>query len=1238
MDRLLSLYRESEGGLDGLATELETRRSSAPSAALDLVLARLSREAGRLDEARARYEAVLAAHPEELRAELGLATLDRGAGDLSSARQHLMRAAEHATGTEREELLRSIGELSLDLGDFDGASAAYAELGRGARSVHLRGELARALAARGEHARAITAYRDVARDVSGDARVLSPLLVEIARSELALGQLDEAITTLDDARTRAAPSAGIRGEIAALMLDAQRRRGTLDALITAWSSARGAEERLTVAQALDELGRDDEAIAAYGRAIGARPRDAEARLGQIRVLLRSGRIDDAIAGYRALLRVAARPQHVIALAELLEAHGRRDEALSITDRLMATARASDVSTLDALAALFLRWNDGARATRALSRRAALSPLDPVPLVALGDQLLASGDAEGASAAFARILSLGGDPATAHATLGGVYLDHDRLPEAIAELETAIRLRREADRPVEIETARLLANAYERASDETRAEAAWRAVLDAAGSDGGLRREAREHIVSSWARGRVLDAHIAELRASFHGEPPDLDAGRFLVEALRRRRDLADAVATLRELDALAPSDIASLELLERLEVQRGDLGGAIDALERLARAEPRRAAERYRRMAEHALDLYRDEDALRYARRAVELSPEDAEGWSRLAELWRARGDLAAAAQALRRAVELDARRYELALSLAALEIARGEIDAAESLLLRVVSSSPDDALVTEAVRATLDLHASEPTSRGARLAPLESALLSQVLRAPERIALRRAFVDLLRTRVLSVSRDPASAAEVNRMVTRGLAPLLLSIGSSDPLEAASAIELVRIARVPGAASTLLSRAEREGDAAARLEALATLAPLVGPAHASRLVSLTQHGDPMFRALATWTLGRALEGDRPALERALTPLLSDSEREVRSYAALALGGRSASVTLGAAARAAAHARMEAGGPDLPLLGWALARAMPEEVESRFRTPLTSAPSTLAPLTYRALARTERPQAIRALLSALLDGDRRSAATLALRSELALPSDADPRPLETASAFVTRALGSRALDLGALEAPLTQVLLSGLAADATEEMHRATLALLVPTWVGDRPGVTLEGLSIPLDRPEARVPEATMRALEGSLSALTHDPNLEVRTRAFALLAAGPREGDPTLYAAALEDEAPTVLRAVLEARGGAPVGPDLLPVLIRMLETHGDWSVRALSATALGRSPSFEAETALVSAAQSDAFALVRDAAVRALSRRSDLSESARASLVAWCRVETESRVREALTRWLSCE
>src|ERR1019366_1605639 len=121
---------------------------------------------------------------------------------------------------------------------------------------------------------------------------------------------------------------------------------------------------------------------------------------------------------------------------------------------------------------------------------------------------------------------------------------------------------------------------------------------------------------------------------FAATPPDAEAGRMLAEALIHLRKLAEAEATLRRVIEIAPGDADSYLALERVLVQQTKVAEAIAVLERLAEAEPKRARELYQRMAQYALQIYDDDDAIKYAARAVELNPDDAEGHRRLGEMY----------------------------------------------------------------------------------------------------------------------------------------------------------------------------------------------------------------------------------------------------------------------------------------------------------------------------------------------------------------------------------------------------------------------------------------------------------------------------------------------------------------------------------------------------------------------------------------------------------------------------
>src|SRR5262249_12248664 len=156
----------------------------------------------------------------------------------------------------------------------------------------------------------------------------------------------------------------------------------------------------------------------------------------------------------------------------------------------------------------------------------------------------------------------------------------------------------------------------------------------------------------------LEQKIPVLRRAFDATPPDVEAGRTLAEALLHLRRATEADAALRKVITLAPGDADTYLALERVLVQEGRIADAIALLEKLAELEPKRARELYQRMAQYALQIYKDDDAIKYAARAVELNPDDAEGHRRLAEMYRSKQDTDRAIGEFRAAIAKNDRLF----------------------------------------------------------------------------------------------------------------------------------------------------------------------------------------------------------------------------------------------------------------------------------------------------------------------------------------------------------------------------------------------------------------------------------------------------------------------------------------------------------------------------------------------------------------------------------------------------
>ena len=172
-----------------------------------------------------------------------------------------------------------------------------------------------------------------------------------------------------------------------------------------------------------------------------------------------------------------------------------------------------------------------------SRRAATD--DPSHLVDLGDHYFQDGNYALAIADLEAHPHVVQPRAKALAALGDVYLEHDMTPRRSPLCRRPSQLDKD-----NAASRRQLAVALERARSYQEATTLWTELAGEGEATGDklLAREARSQIVTLWGLQHRSRRQLPGFTAEFGGNPPDVEAGRTLAEALLHLRRLADAEA------------------------------------------------------------------------------------------------------------------------------------------------------------------------------------------------------------------------------------------------------------------------------------------------------------------------------------------------------------------------------------------------------------------------------------------------------------------------------------------------------------------------------------------------------------------------------------------------------------------------------------------------------------------------------------------------------------------------
>lgn len=841
LQRLTELYRERDGNLGPLIRDFEAKLTAEPThLGVLLALAWFNEADGKADLAVGLLSRAAEAHPTNPAPLLAMANAHEREGKSHDVARLLERVLPLQRNTaEREQTLRKLRSLALDRKDIEAARGFQRQLVTKANdSTFVRSELGRELLSRGWFSEASAEFDRVVRASAGDNRALAPLLLDLGQAQAGAQETDLAIATLKRALTLTPKDSGTHRDVLNTLVAVHRNANRLPEALAFLEQNRTVDftQQVLLADLYVDSGRLEDGLRAYRSALERNPRDVDTRLKLVRLLELRGDLKVAIAEYRNLIQqVPNQPQYVFQLSDLLRKVGDRNGALRALDTLVARTQV-DIDTLASAVDYYEQIGEPQKAQALLERVANVTP-NPDHLIELGGRYFAAGDESRAIATWKRMLDLLPDKARALHTLGEVYLEHDLSARALEAFEQAVTLA-----PAVPRYKRSLALALERTGASSaqavrlqryaEAQRLWEQLLvnsDAANQ----KREARQHITTLWSLQGSLQARVAPLERAFRARPPHLPSGRMLAEVYQRLNQQKDAERILRELTRLAPGDASVWSTLEQVLVNQQELKGAITVARRLVELEPKRAREHYQRLARYAADLYLDEDAIRYAHKAVMLSPDDAEGQLRLGDMYRKRGQLQLAVQAYRQALNLNERLYQGYVSLAELLFSQGNIEEADQIWRKLVRSALDEELIRKGARASQQLNLAANTP-----ATLERELLPLALAYPQKPIYRALLVELYAAwtaplvQTLAQTESQAvrqrTRAELETIGKRALKPLLDVLGDASAHQYLTAIDLLSQLRHPDANLPLLTFAQSEAPAPLRERALIAVG-LAGP-------------------------------------------------------------------------------------------------------------------------------------------------------------------------------------------------------------------------------------------------------------------------------------------------------------------------------------------------------------------------------------------------------------------------
>ncbi|CAN0286416.1 unnamed protein product, partial [Laminaria digitata] len=881
-------------GLDRLIAEYEKKAEKSPDKVnYRLILGHLLKQRGEYQKALDAYSKAIELDEKSAPAYLGrgqcLTMLQKNAEATADFEKALSLSKDR---NAKQDILRKLADLAFAQRDWEAAQGYYDRLVKlDSRNEFLRMEYAQVLVKYRRYDKALEQYEALIKLAGRDVKAKATSYRDMGDLYEKMGEDDKAIQTYKKAQSYVKSSNWLYREVEQRIIGVYRRTDRLSEYATtkekAWRRP-SYDQAMILAGLFDELGDEDKAYKYYKTASSKSRKAIDPRTKIIQILQRRGENKAVVKAYLDLIRVApSQSRFQFDLARIYHRNGDRDEAEKLLSKIRKRFR-RDPDVLVNLADTYMRLGMSDEALDVYKQLVRSEPRNEAYLTSLGEYYYQRGETNKAIETWERLLKSNLSKPEAHAQLGLVLIEHNRVERRIRRYEKALELS-----PKDMEIRRGLALAYELGRYWDKAVETWTNLLEDEAATDTMAQEARSRIIGIYRRENRLRAKIREFQAAFQADPPDIEAGFFLAEAYSKLGESDKAERTWRAIiDAdgvVDEKDVPALMALEKTYTQEGETARAIEVLQKLSELRPARAKDYYHRIAELSLKNYEEDQAIRYAKLALEKNPDDANAHAQLASVYARMQRIDEAIAEYRVALDLDPRAFNVHFALAELLLEKGNDREASALYSTIAQKAADEGMILQAARRAMALAQSRE-----QLEELEIQLAPLVFKTPPQTVYRKIMLEiygrltapLVARRNFGADLDELEVRYLEQLGSRAFPILMDAVQSEDIGQRQLAVRMLGELRAPSAGLALARMVTDEREQL-RLQAAIAVAQIGDERAAKPLLRALEDSDPAIHDAAAWALGTV--GGKESI-KALSAILEGTQNSrLQSLAALSLG-------------------------------------------------------------------------------------------------------------------------------------------------------------------------------------------------------------------------------------------------------------------------------------------------------------------------------------------------------------